>query len=151
MELKVQTPTLANAPENHSPRTPQGLGSRIYDRMPSVRGRGFQPPTWVRSGLWLHVTLCCSRTGNSEGSITTYFIARGAFLCISIKLHLPHLNLSSLCFHLSLKWHCKLLLGGDDMSHVSCAVPKISRVFYSLREENWSFVFRDDVNHKLVF
>lgn len=100
MELKVQTLTLANAPENHSPRTPPGLGSRICDQTPSVKWRGFQTLTWVRGGLQPHVTLSCSRMGKSEESTTTYFIASGAFFCISIKLPLPHLKLSSLRFHL---------------------------------------------------
>ena len=32
MELKVQTPALVNAPEDHSPTTPHDLCSKIHDQ-----------------------------------------------------------------------------------------------------------------------
>lgn len=75
--------------------------SRTYDRMPSVMCQGFQSLAWVRGGLWLHVTLSAAagHMSNSDVNTMAYLISSGAFLCIFVKLHVPHLNLSSLCFH----------------------------------------------------
>lgn len=131
------------APELH-----RASCSSTYDRMPSVMCQGCQSLAWVRGGLWLHVTLSAAagHMSNSDVNTMAYLISSGAFVCIFVKLHVPHLNLSSLCFQVvgsdtGERWWC--------VTRLMCCSKNFHRVFHSLREENPSFVFRNEVNREL--
>lgn len=96
----------------------------------------------------MHVTLstAAGHMSNSDVNTMAYLMSSGAFFVYFCETPCTPLE-SIACVSTQSE---VTLVRGDGMSHVSCAVPKISRVFHSLREENQSFVFRNEVSQELV-
>lgn len=126
------------APELH-----RASCSRTYDQTPSVMCEGFQSLAWVRGGLWLHVTLstAAGHMSNSDVNTMAYLMSSGAFFVYFCETPCTPLESIVSVFPRSRKWHWWVPLRGDGMSHVSCAVPKISTESSILREKKINLLF----------